>query len=105
MRLRTKEIKIRVSEVEYQRLLERKTTPRLAEWMRIICLDERKQRVGIVTSCDPVLLRQLSGIGNNLNQIARATNSEDWRTIDRVQVVSALRSLEEELKALRILYS
>jgi predicted RNA-binding protein with EMAP domain len=46
-------------------------------------------------------LRQLAGIGNNLNQIARAINSQEWKPVDRIQVISALSGIERELAALK----
>lgn len=49
----------------------------------------------------PELLRQLAGMGNNLNQIARRLNSGEWSAHDRVQVVAALMALERELQLLR----
>nr|WP_075519122.1 plasmid mobilization relaxosome protein MobC [Moritella viscosa]SHO18154.1 Putative uncharacterized protein [Moritella viscosa] len=68
-------IKIRVTENEYLELKQKSTKPRLAEWMRESCLgiasSKRKQKV---PSVDPALLRQLSAMGNNLNQIARQIN-------------------------------
>jgi hypothetical protein len=51
---------------------------------------------------DPMLLRQLSGLGNNLNQIARAINSEEWKPIDRVQIISALTDIQRELEDIKL---
>ncbi len=39
--------------------------------MRQTCLDEKPARAGKLPSISPALLRQLAGMGNNLNQIAR----------------------------------
>ncbi|MGL4919362.1 MAG: MobC family plasmid mobilization relaxosome protein, partial [Plesiomonas shigelloides] len=50
---------------------------------------------------DPALLRQLSGLGNNLNQIARAINSHEWKPIDRIQIVAALTTIQRELALLK----
>ncbi|PHZ63610.1 MobC family plasmid mobilization relaxosome protein, partial [Klebsiella pneumoniae] len=52
-------------------------------------------------SIDPVLLRQLAGMGNNLNQIARKINGGQWSGADRVQVVAALMAIDAELERLR----
>jgi len=101
MRLREREIKIRVSDDEYDDLQRRNSKARLAEWMRDVCLAQHEVKRFNVAPCDPALLRQLAGIGNNLNQIARATNSDDWKAVDRIQVVSALRAIEQELKNLK----
>ncbi|MDI5507878.1 Ig-like domain-containing protein, partial [Salmonella enterica subsp. enterica serovar Derby] len=38
----------------------------------------------------PALLRQLAGMGNNLNQIARQVNAGGGSGHDRVQIVAAL---------------
>ncbi|WP_425376319.1 MobC family plasmid mobilization relaxosome protein, partial [Salmonella enterica] len=40
-------------------------------------------------SLSPALLRQLAGMGNNLNQIARQVNAGGGSGHDRVQVVAA----------------
>ncbi len=48
-----------------------------------------------------VLLRQLAGMGNNLNQIARKINGGQWSGADRVQVVAALMAIDAELERLR----
>nr|WP_277869369.1 MobC family plasmid mobilization relaxosome protein [Vibrio sp. 10N.261.45.A1] len=47
-------------------------------------------------------MRQLSGMGNNLNQIARALHSQDWKPVDRVQIIAALSSLQRELNLMRM---
>jgi hypothetical protein len=48
------------------------------------------------------LLRQLAGIGNNLNQIARIINqqSKTDAPLDRVAVITALSGIERELQRL-----
>lgn len=101
MEKREKIIKIRASKSEYSELLKRSTKPRLAEWMREKCLGEKIPRSRKVPEIDPDLLRQLAGIGNNLNQIARAINSQDWKPVDRIQVISALSSIQRELAELK----
>ncbi|PAU70306.1 MobC family plasmid mobilization relaxosome protein, partial [Vreelandella alkaliphila] len=86
---REKVIKVRVTDEEYVALKQRSAKPRLAEWMRETCLDtngQRKSRSQPRSSADPALLRQLAGIGNNLNQIARRVNSGQWGPLERVHV-------------------
>ncbi|NNI75643.1 plasmid mobilization protein, partial [Pasteurella multocida] len=80
---REKEIKIRLTENEYQALLERKTKARLAEWVREIALEQQPNRQPKVI--DPALLFELNRIGVNLNQIARQCNSQK-PSIDLVSV-------------------
>lgn len=93
---RLKVIKVRATTAEYESLRLLCPSSRLASWMRESCLGvDSPQKI------DPKLLRQLAGIGNNLNQIARATNSDHWKAVDRIQVISALRAIEQELKNLK----
>lgn len=58
-----------MTEEEYELLLERKTKPRLAEWVRETCLN--KEPAKQVSTVDPLLLYELNKIGVNLNQIAK----------------------------------
>ena len=102
MEKREKIIKIRATESEYKDLLARSQKPRLAQWMREHCLGARVPKVNKIPNVDPVLLRQLTGMGNNLNQIARAIHGQGWNPIDRVQVISALVSIQRELSLFRV---
>lgn len=99
---RTKMLTLWVTPEEHERLLARCDSPRLATWMREVCLDEKPSRASKpLPTLAPELLRQLAGMGNNLNQIARRLNSGQWSAHDRVQVVAALMALERELQLLR----
>ncbi len=53
------------------------------------------------SSLSPALLRQLAGMGNNLNQIARQVNAGGGSGHDRVQVVAALMAIDAGLERLR----
>ncbi len=97
---REKIIKIRCTKAEYIELKNRSTKPRLAEWMREHCLDAPSQNRKLQT-VDPNFLRQLAGIGNNLNQIARAINIHQSKPLERVQILAALASIQRELAALK----
>ena len=101
MNKREKIIKIRATDDEYSALMERSPKPRLAEWMREYCLGAKVPRANKVPDVDPALLRQLSGMGNNLNQIARAIHSQEWKPVDRVQVIAALASIQLELALIK----
>lgn len=101
---REKTIKVRCTDDEYEALKQRCPKARLAEWMREHCLapeGTRSRSSKAPESVDPTLLRQLAGIGNNLNQVARRVNSGEWGAMDRVQVVAALAAVERELAELR----
>jgi len=98
---RTRFLGVRVTEQEYQRLIERCDGKQLAAWMRQTCLDERPARSGKLPTLAPALLRQLAGMGNNLNQIARKINGGQWSGHDRVQAVAALMAIDAGLERLR----
>jgi len=49
----------------------------------------------------PALLRQVAGIGNNLNQIARRINASPLTTLDKVEYLAALAAVARELEGLR----
>lgn len=98
MEKRTKEIKIRMTETEHQRLLERCDRLHLAEWLRQLGLGEQTSRKRPAPEVAPELLRQVSGMGNNLNQIARRLNQSDSLTpSERVSLLSILNSLDRQL--------
>jgi hypothetical protein len=94
-------IKIRVTESEYNELVARCRKPRLAEWMREHCLGTKVPRANAVPNVDPALLRQLAGMGNNLNQIARDIHSQEWKPVDCIQVIAALTSIQRELALIK----
>lgn len=102
---RTKEIKIRCTQGEYEALVLRSDRPRLAEWMREQCLGVRVPRSRPIPLVEPALLRQLSGLGNNLNQIARALNGEHFHALDRATILSALAALQRDLDVIREEYT
>jgi len=98
MEKRTKEIKIRLTETEHQRLLDRCARTHLAEWLRQLGLGEHISRKRRVPEVAPELLRQVSGIGNNLNQIARRLNQTDSLTpTERASLLVVLTSLDRQL--------
>ena len=65
-----------MTEEEHQAFLDRCTKASLASWIREICLNEKKTKQSRVVEVNPQLLRQLAGIGNNLNQIAKIVNQK-----------------------------
>lgn len=94
---RTKEIKIRLTEDEYQALQARKTKPRLAEWLREMALDQKPKRT--VKPVDPKLLYQLNKISTNINQIAKQCNIQKGN-IDLISVAVSLNQIEKQLSEL-----
>ena len=99
---RTKSIRIRLTQEEHEQLQRRKTKSRLAQWIRERCLAVDVPIVDRSVPIDPALLRQLAGLGNNINQIARRVNSSDWTTLDQVKVLTHLVAIERETARLKI---
>jgi len=99
MKNRNKEIKVRLTQEEYEQLLQRKTKARLAEWVRETCLgSELSKKAKSVPKVDPALLIALSKIGSNLNQIARHLNMD--RTLsaqEKIKALLELASIEQSL--------
>ncbi|MTG65742.1 plasmid mobilization relaxosome protein MobC, partial [Klebsiella pneumoniae] len=85
-----------VTEDERRRRLERCDGRQRAAWMRQSCLDEKPARACRLPSISPALRRQLAGMGNNLNQIARKVTAVGAGH-DRVQIVAALMARDLEL--------
>ncbi|MBF8108285.1 plasmid mobilization relaxosome protein MobC [Serratia liquefaciens] len=101
MEKRTREIKIRLTDSEHQRLIDRCDRTHLAEWLRQLGLGEHTSRKRRLPDVAPELLRQVSGIGNNLNQIARRLNQLDGlNPTDRVSLLAVLNSLDRNLSEL-----
>ncbi|HCE1484518.1 TPA: MobC family plasmid mobilization relaxosome protein [Vibrio parahaemolyticus] len=42
-------------------------------------------------------MRQLSGLGNNLNQITRVVNTQNYDVVNVVQVLAQLSAIERQL--------
>ena len=73
----------------------------MATWVREVCLAEKERTVSQVKVLPPELLRQLAGIGNNLNQLARKVNSSRLVASDKNTLLGALLSLERELQRVK----
>ena len=103
---REKIIKIRVSPEEDARLKMLKTKVSLAEWMRESCLNQSDlvSQIQEAPKVDPALLRQLAGVGNNLNQIARVVNSGEWGPMQTIEIIAALKKIEQQLEGIRELH-
>lgn len=104
MAKRTKSIKIRLTEKEHENLLSRCGNIPLAEWLRNIGLGQDVQHIPkrkkTYPSVDPLLTRQLAGLGNNLNQIARVVNQKK-HSIDKIWLLTALTGLRESLEKIK----
>lgn len=102
---RDKVIKIRCTAEEYSALKVRSKKFHLAKWMREHCLDVTPPRPLKLPAVSPELQRQLTGMGNNLNQIARAVNREQWQALDHSRVIQSLINIERELELIKQAHS
>lgn len=118
---RTKEIKLRLTEAEHQRLRVLAGDAPLAEWVREFALSaaqsdifehiQRQQAKQAAKreaererlTVDPELLRALRGIGNNVNQIARIINAahKSGSALNLVAVGVELGHISRALDGLR----
>ncbi len=75
---RTKQLIIRVSPTEFETLTRQKTHPNLARYIRERVLEDGKASDKETVKCHfpPEVARDLAGMGNNLNQIAKALNTD-----------------------------
>lgn len=95
---RTREITIRVTDDELQKLHERKTNTTMAGWMRDLALG-----ITPIKQADPELVRALGRIGSNLNQTAKHANMNkelDQNVLKEIQVIRGLigELLDENLR-------
>lgn len=98
---REKEIKLRLSDAEYLRLLHRAGQQPLAPWLRTLGLGERISLQRPAPAVDPQLLRQVAGIGNNLNQMARRLNQhQELSIVERLHWLAALNRIDRQLAQL-----
>lgn len=106
MQKRTKQIIIRVTQDEFNRLNELKARPELARWIREEVLKPGNKKMEKVRhELPPDLIRTVAGIGNNLNQIARNINSivkvGAMNQVDAITVITQLAATEQALNAVR----
>ena len=85
---RTREITIRVTDDELQRLHDRKTDATLAGWMRNLCLGASP-----IKQADPNMFRALGRMGSNLNQIAKHANTHNKLDQNVLTEISAIRAI------------
>ena len=99
---RTRVAKIRFTDSEYQQVQLLADGRPLATYLRELGLNQSppsKPRKA-PPPVDPVLQRQLVGVGNNMNQIARRAN-QLGATVEVVEVIAQLISIEKSLEAIR----
>ena len=98
MKKRTREITIRVTDDELQKLHERKTNTTMAGWMRDLALGMTPIKIA-----DPDLVRALGRIGSNLNQTAKHANINkelDQEVLKQIELIRELigKLLDDNLR-------
>lgn len=101
--IRTKDIRIRVNEYEHELLRKNSNGQRLSPWLRSLGLGKVSKNRKVAPPVDPLLIRQLAQIGNNLNQIARIANEnkKSGFDFDVFEVLETLEAIHSEIKMLR----
>lgn len=100
-RLRKKEVKIRLSESEYDEFMKRKPEGLpLAEWVRSVCLNQEIRHAKKIKIADPNLLTSLARIGNNMNQIAKRLNAQKNEPL-QLKTLVELSVIKDNLEALK----
>lgn len=110
---RTKEIKIRLTDSEHNSLLKMAQGRQLATFIREYCLSADSEYFAKVAKSNrakinrltvsPELLRQLAGVGNNVNQISRNLNQllRAGQSVDLIKLAIILQGIESQLKAIK----
>jgi len=96
---REKIIKIRVSATELQQLEANKTCKSLAKFMRETALNPNVDM--FAKKADAGLIRHLSAIGGNYNQIARKLNKGEWGPSNNKEILAALKSINDAMEEYR----
>ena len=96
--------KVRLSESELEKLREGNVS-NIARFLRESALDRLagKEQTQVYTKIDRDFLLELSRIGNNLNQIAKAINTDiaGTGTFDKVRLLHLLIAVRESLEDLK----
>lgn len=102
MEQKYKQIKINVLPLEYNQIQEKAKSQnlKLSGYVRSVLnvkndLDIKKSKS--YTPCDPILLREINKIGNNLNQVAKHLNIK--KVLD-INVLESLEQIEKYTKSL-----
>lgn len=107
---RQKSIKVRLTESEYELLKKQANGQPMASYMRSVCLGNSQTPSKNTPNIHPQLLRQLAGIGNNTNQVARQINYRiasggELNSTDVVELERYFGEILEQLIAIRQQYS
>lgn len=80
----------------------------LSEWLRQLAFKGKpRKKVRSVPDADPLLIRELNRIGNNMNQLARNANerAKAELSLDALEILTELRCIQVELVRIRQSYT
>lgn len=105
-------LNLRLSDLEYTQVLEKAEgfgLP-LAKFVRVclLGLPEPAKRVHDLPVVNPILLRQIISIGNNINQLTRyahIVSNDPKQTLNILELAFSLQRIGDELQLLREQYS
>lgn len=98
---RSKEIKVRFTHSEYEKLTNNVQMP-IAKYVRFAALDKVITRRINPPKINPELLRQIAFIGNNLNQLTKIAHLNNKKNeLDLMLLVSQLSDINDQLTQLK----
>ena len=97
---RTKIIRIRVTDSEYQMFSDKSGDHTISAWIRSLAETGKPPKRRKHVTMEPALLRQFAGIGNNINQIAKQVNYHKG-AVEEAILLTQLSALEREVTELR----
>lgn len=80
----------------------------LSGWLRQIAFTGKlRKKVRSVPDADPVLIREINRLGNNMNQLARHANerAKSGLSLDVLEILIELRVIQKELAVIRQSYT
>jgi len=79
----------------------------LSEWLRQLAFNGKpRKKVRSVPDADPLLIREMNRLGNNMNQLARHANekAKSGQSLDTLELLTELRGIQQELGKIRQSY-
>lgn len=95
-------IRVRVNDIEFAQLQEKAGAVRISPFLRTLGLGYQPRKKP-TPKADPVLIRELARLGNNLNQLTKTANQmrAQGEHLDALRLLSALHDIEDELEQIR----
>lgn len=103
--MRAYRVNLRFSEYELTELKAKAGNMRLATYCKSVALSKQQKRKAVKRTCyshlPPELVRQLAGIGNNLNQITRLAHiAKKTDELDIIALTLSVEAIRQEIREL-----